>query len=121
MTFSGKDPAPTLSNDEASINVVGMRWFPKEYLLSLHISELNFPKKCRGKKPWQIWDEIFDLTGKITPTTATMKLDIHTVVKKGFDLDDVILDELRHIWLSHFEMMQQICKIKFQRSVFQKI
>ena len=51
MTFSGKDPAPTLSNDEASINVAGMRWFPKGYLLSLHISELNFPKKCRGKKP----------------------------------------------------------------------
>ena len=50
-----------------------------------------------------------------------MKLDLHTVVKKGFDYDEVILDELRHIWLSHFEMMQQICKIKFQRSVFQKI
>ena len=51
MTFSGKDPPPTLSNDEASINVAGMRWFPKGNLLSLHISELNFPKKCRGKKP----------------------------------------------------------------------
>ena len=27
---SGKDPPATLTNDGASINVAGMRWFPKE-------------------------------------------------------------------------------------------
>ena len=32
----------------------------------------------------------------------------------------MLLDELRHIWVSHFEMMQRICKIKFQRSVVQE-
>ena len=53
MTFSRKDPPATLTNDETSINVAGMRWFPKEDLLSLDISELNFAKKCRGKKPSQ--------------------------------------------------------------------
>ena len=29
VTFSGKDPSATLSNDEASISVAGMRWFVK--------------------------------------------------------------------------------------------
>ena len=53
VTFSGEDPPATLANDEASINVAGMRWFPKEDLLSLDINELNFVKKCRGKKPSQ--------------------------------------------------------------------
>ena len=41
--------------------------------------------------------EIFDLTGKITPITATMKLDLHTLVKRGLDWDDVLPDELRFI------------------------
>ena len=41
VTFSGKDSPATLTNDEASINVAGMRWFPKEDLLSLEISELK--------------------------------------------------------------------------------
>ena len=53
VTFSGKDPPATLTNDKASINVAGMRWFPKEDLVSLDISELNFAKKCREKKPSQ--------------------------------------------------------------------
>ena len=51
VTFSGKDPPATLTNDRANITVAGMRWFPKEDLESLDISELNFAKKCRGKRP----------------------------------------------------------------------
>ena len=53
VTFSGKDSPATLTNDEASINVAGMRWFPKENLVSLNLSELDFARKCRGKKPSQ--------------------------------------------------------------------
>ena len=53
VSFSGKGPLATLSNDEASIDVAGMRWFPKGDLLSLDISELHFAKKCRRKKPSQ--------------------------------------------------------------------
>ena len=53
VTFSGKDLPTTLTNDEANINEDGMRWFPKENLLSLDKNELNFAKKCRGKKPSQ--------------------------------------------------------------------
>ena len=99
VIFTGKDPPATLTNDEASISVAGMRWFPKEDLLSFDISQLNFAKKCRGNKPSQQQNiipanitrrhcvskmsEIFDLTGKITPITTTMKLDFHTLIKRG--------------------------------------
>ena len=46
-----------------------------------------------------------------------MKLDLHTLVKRGLDWDDVLPNELRPIWVSQFEMMQEISKIKFQRAV----
>ena len=93
-------------------------------MLSLDISELNFAKKCRRKKPSQQQNiipanitrrhcvskvsEIFDLNGKIKPITATMKLDLHTLVKTGLDWDDALPDELRPMWVSHSEMMEKI-------------
>ena len=43
-----------------------------------------------------------------------MKLDLHTLVKRGLDCDDVLPDELRPIWVFHFEMMREIGKVKFQ-------
>ena len=46
-----------------------------------------------------------------------MKLDLHTLVKRGLDWDDVLPDELRPIWVSHFKMMQEIGKIIFQRAL----
>ena len=133
ITFSGKEPPSTLSADNTSINVAGMKWFPKEDMISLDISELNFAKKQRGKKPVQQLNqipekltrrhcvskvaEIFDLTGRITPITATMKLDLHNLVERHLNWDDVIPDELRPVWDSHFEMMQEIGKLKFKRAI----
>ena len=58
--------------------------------------------------------EIFDLTGKVTPITATMKMDLHTLVEKGLNWDNAIPDALRPIWSSHFEMIQEIGKLKFK-------
>ena len=49
-----------------------------------------------------------------------MKLDLHTLVKRGLDCDDVLPDELRPIWVFHFEMMREIGKIKFQGAVIQE-
>ena len=132
-TLDGTDPPATLTNDEASINVAGMRWFPKENLLLLEISELDFAKKCRGKKPSQQQNiipanitrshcvsnvsEIFDLTVKITRIATIMKLGLHTLVKRGLHWYELLPDESRPLWESHFEMMQQIGKIKFQRAM----
>ena len=37
-----------------------------------------------------------------------MKMDLHNLVKRGLDWDDVPPDELRLIWTSHLEMMKEI-------------
>ena len=42
ITFTGGDPPSALSTDDSSINVTGMKWFPKEDLLALDIGELIF-------------------------------------------------------------------------------
>ena len=133
VTFSGKEPPSTITADNTTINVAGMKWFPKEDMLSLDISELNFAKKQHGKKPAQHQNqipekltrrhcvskvaEIFDLTGKITPITAAMKMDLHNLVERCLSWDDVIPDELRPVWNSHFEMMQEIGNLKFKRAI----
>ena len=54
VTFTGGDPPSTLSTDDSSVNVFGMKWFPKEDLLALDIGKLNFAKKQCGKKPVNI-------------------------------------------------------------------
>ena len=132
ITFSRKNPPSNLSDNGQSINVAGMKWFSKEDMISLDIGELNFAKRKRGKKPVGNQNiiptkitrrhcvgkvaEIFDLTGKITPITATMKLDLHTLVERKLQWDDVITDKLRSVWISHFEMMNEINKVKFKSS-----
>ena len=45
ITFSGFDPPSHLCNDDKSVNVAGMKWFPKSDVISLNISELKFGKK----------------------------------------------------------------------------
>ena len=40
---------------------------------------------------------LFDLNDKTTARTATMKLDLHTLVKRGLNWD-VLPDELRSIY-----------------------
>ena len=133
VAFSGKAPPKHLSSDGNSINVAGMKWYPLEDTVSLDISTLNFSKKIRGKKSSNHNDiipdhitrrhcvsktaEIFDITGKITPITATMKMDLHELVIRQLDWDDRIPDDLRPLWCSHFDMMKEISNIRFKRAV----
>jgi len=93
---------------------------------------LNFAKKVRGRKPTTEKEiplkltrrqcvskaaEIFDITGKLTPFTAAMKLDLHDLVERQLDWDDVIPDTLRPAWQSHFEMMEEIKNVTFERCI----
>ena len=133
ITFSKYDPPESVTDDGSSIGVAGMKWYSKEDKISLNIGELNFAKKLRGKKPSSSINkipekltrrhcvakvaEIFDISGKLTPITAAMKLDLHELVLRKLDWDDVIPDTLRPIWNSHFEMMTEIHNIKFNRAV----
>ena len=54
VTFTGGDPPSALSTDDSSVNVAGIKWFPKKDLSAYDIGELNFPKKQHGKKPVQL-------------------------------------------------------------------
>ena len=89
FTFSGLDPPKSLSEDNQSIGVVGMKWYSKDGVISLDIGPLDFSKKQRGKYTNSIADvpecltrrqwlskvaEIFDITCMITPITAAMDL-----------------------------------------------
>ena len=135
FTFSKKDPPENLTEDNKSINVAGMKWFSKEDYLQLDIGELNFAKRCKGKHAVPVLKipekltrrhcvskvaEIFDLTGMITPITASMKLDLHTLVERQLNWDDVIPDDLRPIWNSNLEMIKDLKNFKFNRAIVPK-
>ena len=60
--------------------------------------------------------EVFDLTGKITPITATMKLDLHALVERGLSWNNRTPYDLKPAWNSLFEMMQEIGKVKFKHA-----
>ena len=42
FTFSGSNPPKSLTEDGESINVAGMKWFPKADILKLDIGPLDF-------------------------------------------------------------------------------
>ena len=130
FTFSGKPPPEHLTEDGESINVAGMRWFPEGDFIQLDIGELDFARKSRGKKlsePKGIPErltrkhcaskvaEVFDLVGKVTPITAGMKLDLRDLNHLQFN--DCIPDNFKAIWHSHFEMMQELSTLRYQRCV----
>ena len=50
VSFSGKDPPECLTNDGFSINVDGVKWYPKEDYIQLDIGDLNFARRLRGRK-----------------------------------------------------------------------
>ena len=113
FTLSGKPPLDTLSDDNETIFVGGMKWYSETDELSYNVGELNFAKKSRGRKPDTKKNiiperltrrqclskvaEIFDICGKLTPVTCSMKLDLHDLVIRNLDWDDVIPDNLRGV------------------------
>ena len=136
FTFSGYSPYKSLSSDGESEGVAGLRWYPEDDKVALDISELNFSRKYRGRKlsnkintiPSKLTrrhcvskvSEMYDLTGLITPITAGMKIDLHTLVQRNLNWDDAIPDDLRPLWETHFQMMQEIKNIKFNRAIIPK-
>ena len=61
--------------------------------------------------------EIFDPTGRITPLTASMKLDICELTIRQLVWDDPIPEDLREIWNSNFEMIQGMKELTNRRAV----
>ena len=131
FTFSKSDPPQELSQDTKSINVAGMKWFSKKDYIMLDISPIDFSKRKKGKKKFSMEmingpsrrqclsmvASVFDLTGMLTPITAGLKLDLHELVKRKLQWDDPIPDDLKPIWCSNFEMIEELQSFKFERAV----
>ena len=132
FTFAGSKPLKELSEDGESIHVAGMKWFSEPDLLKLDISPLDFTKRIRGKRfdpshkiPSDLTrrqclskvSEVFDLTGMITPITAAMKLDLHTLVQRKLNWDDKIPNDLRPVWNSNFEMINELSSLHYRRAI----
>ena len=110
-----------------------MRWFPKSDQLARNVCELNFSKKCRGKKPSSAdiiipsklsrrhcaskVAEIFDLIGKVTLIAAATKMELQELVHRKLDWDDTVPDKLRQLWESHFDMVQEMNNLRYQRAI----
>jgi hypothetical protein len=131
FTFSGKPPNPELSKDGISVTVAGLNWYPVEDEVELNIKPLDFSKKrCGKQQPTEDSSripkvltrrqccskvgEVFDLTGRVAPITASFKVDLHTISKLNWG--DAIPDEYRSLWVSNFEMMSELKNIKFNRA-----
>ena len=136
-TFSGQPPPESLSKGKDYITVAGMQWYSEEDVIRFNLQGLNFVKKQRGKRiitdsssvvPEKLTKrilcgkvgEIFDLTGKIAPIIAHMKLDLRKITSLQLGWDDAIPDSFRPIWISHFEMMKELPNIKYKRAVVPK-
>ena len=132
VSISGQHPPEELTDDGETIHVAGMRWFPKEDILALNINNLNFSKKIRGKKPTSSANvipsltrrhcaskvaEVFDLTGRVAPITASMKIDLQDFVRLKLDWDDTIPDGLRPLWETNFDMIQNLWELRFNRTI----
>ena len=132
FTFSGRPPDPDLSKDGESIGVLGSKWFSEADELQLNINELNFSRKQFGKKdtsrksyeiPKKLVrrqcaskvGEVFDLRGLVAPITATFKLDLRKI--SHLNWDDTIPDELREIWVTNFELMNDLRNVRFKRAI----
>ena len=133
ITFSGFDPPEHLSNPDKSVNVGGLKWFSKEDLLGLNISDLNFGKVVRGRKSPKLSGvipdtftrancasrvaEVWDALGKVTPITVGFKLDLSELCKRKLDWDDPIPDDLVPIWKLNFDTISKLGDLKFRRAI----
>ena len=61
--------------------------------------------------------EVFDLVGKATPITCSLKLDLRTLVNRKLDWDDKNPSDLMKIWLANFKTIQDLSEVQFERAV----
>ena len=126
FTFSGQDPEEELSADGQSVMVGGLKWYPKGDYLMLNIGELNFACKMENKNTTndltmrdcvRIAAEVFDPIKSVTPIMAGIKLDVSNLHRSGLTWDDQIPENLRRVWVSNSEVIQDLSKIRYKRAI----
>ena len=121
-------PPENMANvDKISVNVGGVMWFTLEDVYCLKTPQNIWERKKRSKK--SIRDRlvrrdcvsvvygIFDPRGLSAPVVCGFKVDLHDLTVLKLDWDDEIPDNLKHIWSSNFEMIQELGNIRYKRAV----
>ena len=132
ITISGNDPIEKLSTDGVMVSVAGLNWYPKDDFIALDIKDLNFAKRVRGRKQKMISDvpekltkrictskvaEVFDISGMMTPITATLKLDLHDLSSRKLEWDDLLPENLRELWCNNFNTIMKLKDLHYQRAI----
>ena len=129
VTLSGSDPPEHMANEDGkSVTVGGLMWFSKNDEIALKIPEFKFmnksnksvsvlPEKLTRKHCVSAVYSVYDPIGKVTPVVSGLKLDLHDLVIKNLDWDDQIPDNLRQLWESNFEMIQELGNFRYKRAV----
>ena len=141
-SVSGSPPHPEVTNDNITVDVGGMVWFPEIDCISVKVPPLHFGKKSRGKINigTEIFDgtfedlekfvpkrltrrqivskmsSIFDPFGKYLPLTGGMKVHMRLAVLETDDWDDFVSDQTRNLWVKNFWMLHNLRGMKFVRA-----
>ena len=141
-SYSGQDPCPDTTEDGETVGVAGMGWSTKIDTLEVKIPPLHFGKKSRGRLVigTEIFDgeiqdldafvpktltrrmvfskygALWDILGKLTPITASMKQLLRKTVTATEGWDDEMPETLRSSWLREFWRLEQLKGLRFQRA-----
>ena len=141
-SFSGSSPPTEVCEEGETISIGGARWHTKLDLLEIPIPPLHFSKKVRGRLEvgTEVFEgsfgdlekfvpakltrrmifsknhSVFDITGKLVPVLAGMKLDLRQTAKLTDGWDSAVPEELRSKWIKHFWRLETLKGMKFERA-----
>ena len=131
ISISGAHPPENLANEDGiSVTVGGMIWFtfndtiglkiplPDEVKRKKFVKILEkYPENLKRRDCVSIVYEIFDPSGIVAALVGSLKIDLHELVIRNLDWDDKIPENLRQIWESNFEMIQELRNVRYKRAV----
>ena len=140
-SFSGSDPPEQVAEENNTVKLAGMVWYPKLDLLEIPLPQLHFSNRSRGRlvAGSKVYDgsmkmeefvpksltrrmivsknsSIFDLPGKLVPVLIGLKADVSEAIEETKDWDDEVSPELRSKWVKNFLMIESLRGIKFNRA-----
>ena len=125
FTFSGMHPPENVANEDGvSINVGGVIWFTLTDVYCLKNPQSNSRKRKKLIRDKLVRRDcvsvvygIFDPRGLSAPIVCGLKLDLHDLTILKLDWDDEIPDNLKHVWTSNFEMIQELGNVRYKQAV----
>ena len=130
---SGSPPPTKLSYAGESVTVLGLNWYSEGDFFRLNIGEVSLSCKQRlrkvldysGKIPDIITlrncvsrvSEIFDPVGRAASIVGGLKLDTSTLHKLCTGWDDPIPTDLKDVWISNFQTINDLANFNFQGAV----